>query len=73
MEIHSTDRTYFIPGDTVEIKHDMENKPKMLVQSIDKQTIRSEKGILLGVTCIWFNSNGDLQKHRFNTKDLIKI
>jgi len=73
MNTYSTDRTYFVPGDTVQIKQNLKNKPEMLVQSVDKQTIRSEKGILLGVTCIWFDNNQCLQKHRFNTKDLIKI
>ena len=72
MESYSTDRTYFVPGDTVEVKHSMNNKPEMLVQSVDKQTIRNEKGILLGVTCIWFDKNQCLQKHRFNTKDIEK-
>jgi len=71
--MNNVDKTYFIPGDTVKLKHAIDNVPEMVVQSVDKQTIRSSTGILLGVTCIWFNDNKDLQKHRFNTKDLKKI
>jgi len=73
MEVYNSDRTYFVPGDLVAVKHTMENKPEMLVQSVDKQAIRNERGILLGVTCIWFDNNKCINKHRFNTKDLIKL
>lgn len=82
------ERIFFASGDLVEIKHNMPNKPVMLVQSVDKSTMKvrkyipggdddspgeRDKGTLLGLTCIWFTSTGELQKHRFNTKDLIKI
>lgn len=78
------ERVFFASGDLVEIKHDMPNKPVMLVQSVDKTTMKKypmpgeadtekDKGTLLGVTCIWFTKNLELQKHRFNTKDLVKI
>ena len=64
------ERVYFSAGDIVRIKHDLENRPYMMVQSIDKTVT---EGTLLGVTCIWFSNNGEIQKHRFNTKDLEKI
>jgi len=83
------EKVFFASGDLVEIKHDVPNKPEMLVQSVDKATmklkryapetgqdsttIEKDKGTLLGVTCIWFTTNGELQKHRFNTKDLQKV
>jgi hypothetical protein len=82
------ERIFFASGDIVEIKHDLPNKPQMLVQSVDKSTMKvkqyspgehsddsdeKDKGTLLGLTCIWFTANGELQKHRFNTKDLQKV
>ena len=68
------EKTYFVPGDVVKIKHNIYNVPRMLVQSVDKATIGpSGGGMLLGVTCIWFNVKEELQKHRFSTKDLIKV
>ena len=74
------ERVFFASGDTVRIKHAIDNKPDMLVQSVDKVPIgkvygngETGKGALLGVTCIWFTTTGEIQKHRFNTKDLEKI
>jgi len=63
------EKVFFTVGDTVRLKQDLRFKPEMLVQSIDKSTF-GEKPTLLGVTCIWFTSTGQLQKHRFSTKDL---
>lgn len=59
-------------GDIVRVKHMLDVRPKMLVQSIDRNDM-SEKKLLLGVTCVWFSTKGELQKARFNTKDLEKI
>lgn len=70
---YDTDKVYFVPGDVVTIKHDIANKPEMLVQTVDKSTIHSDKGILLGVTCIWFSKDMVLQKNRFSTKDIKKV
>jgi len=73
-ETYNTEKVYFTPGDIVVIKHDLDHKPKMLVQSVDKATMSSERGgMLLGVTCIWYNTMGEVQKHRYSTKDLEKI
>ena len=69
-EIRTGERVYFSAGDMVIIKHDLDPKPKMMVQSVDKTV---PDGILLGVTCIWFSTDGKIQKHRFNTKDLKKL
>jgi len=70
---YEQEKVFFTPGDRVIIKHQLENKPIMLVQSVDKSTLRTDKGLLLGVTCIWFNTLGEIQKNRFNTKDLIQV
>lgn len=68
-------RIYFSPGDVVQLKQDIANKPKMVVKSVDKMASPAggEGTSLLGVTCIWFDTTLALQKFRFNTKDLEKI
>lgn len=67
-------KVFFAAGDLVTLKHDIDNRPSMVVQSVDKSTIKSESVVaLLGVTCIWFSSDFKLQKNRFSTKDLKKI
>lgn len=71
------ERVYFSAGDLVEIKHPIENRPTMVVQSVDKMPIRgaadTATSSLLGVTCFWFSSDKKFQSKRFSTKDLAKI
>ena len=69
--IERTDTTFFSPGDVVELKQNVMNKPQMIVKSIDKTALSADKPKLLGVTCMWFNLNQELQTARFSTKDLI--
>lgn len=66
------EKIFFIEGDMVQLRQELPNKPVMLVQSVDK-TVMGERPTLLGITCIWFTKNNELQKHRYNTKDLEKI
>lgn len=67
------EKVFFSSGDIVIIKHDVPNKPEMIVQSIDKLPIAAgDRVALLGVTCIWFSTDLKLQKSRFSTKDIIK-
>jgi hypothetical protein len=50
------EKIFFSSGDIVTIKHDIPNKPSMIVQSID--TVSSgDRVALLGVTCIWFSTD----------------
>jgi hypothetical protein len=63
---------FFSSGDIVMVKHDIPNRPFMIVQSIDKLPFASGDRVALGVTCIWFSSDLKLQKSRFSTKDIIK-
>jgi hypothetical protein len=67
------DRVYFTPGDVVELKQEISNKPSMVVKSIDKAEMRTggEKPLFLGITCFWFTHNMEFQLQRFNTKDLV--
>jgi hypothetical protein len=67
-----SDKVFFNPGDTVQLKKEVSNKPLvMLVHSVDKMKRRDvEQDRLLGITCIWFTDLGELQKFRFDSKDL---
>ena len=70
-----SDKIFFNPGDTVQLKHAIDNKPKrMLVHAVDMtHKVDDNKKQLLGITCIWFTTSGELQKCRFNSKDLKHI
>ena len=63
---------FFSPGDVVELKQALSNKPIMVIKSIDKSDGPDGKLKLLGITCMWFNTLLELQTARFNTKDLRK-
>jgi hypothetical protein len=67
-------RVYFSPGDIVRVKHDLKNRPDMVVKSVDKidTPAKGDSTALLGITCFWFDENLVLQQYRFNTKDLEK-
>lgn len=70
------DQIFFNPGDIVEIKQNIPNKPKMIVvkkeTSLFKHdTKRNEnKPVLIGIRCRWFTTTGDIQEAVFNTKDI---
>lgn len=69
------EKTYFLPGELVIVKHDIPNKPIMYV-------VRKEEGYrilsheddlkvqLMGMRCRWFTADGSMQEDVFNTKDL---
>ena len=68
---------YFNPGDRVQLKQDIPNKPTMIVvrkeTSIfkhDPKRISDNKPILIGIKCRWFTKDGTLQEAIFSTKDL---
>lgn len=68
------EKIYFMPGDIVTLKQDIPNKPKMIV--VKKETCifkNTDENVLKGIKCLWFTSNGELQEHTFNTKDLVKL
>lgn len=67
-------KIFFTPGDIVQMKQDIPNKPKMVVVKIERSIIKKdESNYLRGVKCRWFTTNGNLQEAVFSTKDLIKI
>lgn len=68
---------YFNPGDIVQLKQDIPNKPIMIVvrkeTSIfkhDQKRLQDKKPILIGIKCRWFTKDGALQEAIFNTKDI---
>ena len=67
----TNDQLFFSPGDTVELKQALTNKPVMIVKTIDRVSDMHDKPKLLGITCCWFNTQHELQTARFSTKDLI--
>jgi len=76
-----TEKIYFYKGELVKVRHNLLNVPIMMVDKVNlpKDFTRGgeEKGkvkrILQGVQCIWFDKNGTLNEHNFNTKDLVKV
>ena len=70
-------KIYFMPGDVVELKQNIPNKPTMIVVKKKTLTIKPIDGdkseFFQGIQCMWFTSNGELQKEIFSTKDLIKL
>ena len=69
---------FFKPGEIVQLKQEIDNKPQMIVDSIPKARMPREgeerkKSVLLGVKCYWFTSTGFYQEKTFNSKDLEKL
>ena len=73
--MNEEDKVYFQPGDVVQIKQDVANKPKMVVIRIERSIMKNNEGrdYLRGVRCRWFSSDQKLQEAVFSTKDLLKI
>lgn len=66
---------FFSPGDLVQLRQDLPNKPIMYV--IKKETsifkhdrVDDKKPILIGIRCRWFTTSGEVQEEIFSTKDL---
>ena len=69
------EKTFFSPGDIVQIRQPIPNAPKMLVVRIERSIMKGQedKSPLRGCKCRWFTKDGLLQEAIFNTKDLILI
>lgn len=67
---------YFNPGQVVQVKQNISNKPKMIV--VKKETYlfkhdskkEDKRPTLIGIRCRWFTNDGNIQEAIFNTKDL---
>ena len=72
------EKVYFAPGDLVQIRQDIDNKPVMIVKEKETKRFNPNKeelgsNFLVGIRCIWFDKEQRLQEAVFNTKDLILI
>lgn len=67
------EKIFFKPGDTVTLKQDIPNKPKMVVVCKASSYIRSKDNYFRGIKCRWFTTDMELQESVFNTKDLVII
>lgn len=70
------EKIYFLPGDIVQLKQNIPNKPIMIVVKKETSILKnrvSDDNILKGIRCRWFTSNGELQEAIFNTKDIYKL
>lgn len=68
------DKIYFTPGQLVILKHDLPNKPVMMVVRKETSIFKNTgDNILRGIRCRWFTTDGTLQEAIFNTKDLMKL
>lgn len=69
------EKIFFAPGDVVQIKQDIPNKPKMVVLKIERSLIKrdSQSPYLRGLKCRWFTTDGRIQEAVFSTKDLILV
>lgn len=76
---NTVEKIYFIPGDKVKVKHNLENSPIMLVQEKVTKRIFTSKicnepaDRFVGIQCGWFDKNNVWRKEIFSTKDLIKV
>ena len=71
-----SNKIYFMPGDLVQLRQDLPNKPVMLVVKKEPYVFKNKddkEPALRGIKCRWFTSLGEMQEAVFNTKDLIKL
>lgn len=74
--IQEDEKIYFTPGQLVMLKHDIPNKPIMIVVKKETSIFKNasdSNNILKGIRCRWFTTSGQLQEAVWNTKDLIKV
>lgn len=72
------DKIYYQPGDLVTVRHDISNKPIMVVKSksqfvntkYSNDTTKNPAPHFHGMICYWFTKNSEYVEKVFNTKDL---
>lgn len=67
------EKIYFLPGDLVQIKQDLPNKPIMIVVRKESSILKNKmsgENVLKGIRCRWFTTTGAMQEAIFNTKDI---
>lgn len=72
--ITENEKIYFVAGDLVEVRHEIENRPKMFVTDKIIKSIKDKDGnvesVFLGLKCKWYDKNQVLREAIFSTKDL---
>lgn len=74
--MENMDKIFFSPGDVVTIKHDIGDKPTMLVKGKETKTIvdkTTNATHFKGIKCFWFTRDNLYQEQVFSTKDLVHI
>lgn len=68
------EKIFFVAGDIVEVRHNIENKPKMFITDKITKSIKDKDGnienVFLGLKCKWYDKNQVLHEAIFSTKDL---
>lgn len=72
------EKVYYAPGDLCIIRHELPNKPVMVVKKKVTKMIRPgpldvKRDFLQGIVCYWFTKDNLYQENIFSTKDLRKI
>lgn len=68
------DKIYFMPGDIVTLRQQIDNVPQMIVvKKVSNMYKDRVEDTLIGIKCRWFTRDGHLEEAIFNTKDLIKL
>ena len=73
--INDENKIFFQPGNVVTLKQDIPNKPKMIVQRVERSLIKNTEGkeYLRGIKCRWYSTDMKLQEAVYSTKDLILL
>lgn len=70
----NVEKTFFVAGDVVEVRHNIENKPKMFITEKITKSFKDKDGnvenVFIGLKAKWFDKNQVLQEAIFSTKDL---
>lgn len=72
------EKIFFMPGDLVQLRQGLPNKPTMYVVKKETKMVKLDKNsdledFFIGIRCRWFRTDGGLEEAVFNTKDLIKL
>lgn len=73
------EKIYYQPGDIVTIRHNIPNKPIMVVKSKSQFVNAKYNGEknpaphFHGMVCYWFTANSEYVEKVFNTKDLLHV
>lgn len=71
-------KTFFLPGDLVKVRQEIDNRPVMIVKGKETSRFTPNKdeagaNYLAGIRCVWFDKEQRLQEAVFNTKDIYKL